>query len=188
MPQGQGKRLSLKFSCASYLPSNMLPNYLRPDYLQLDAKSCRNKAASVSFPLTAITTAFSCPKVPIPTRQGGYQRVKRSSASAVGPPERCRERTLSALLGWRQQEPSPDTGGLILCWAARGLSCFMDLNGTSVRKLGKRGQDPPVTCLVWIPAAPAETERRLLQTWLFRTCVIIYARRLMKGKLKGADF
>lgn len=171
MPQGQGKRLSLKFSCASYLLSNMLPNYLRPDYLQLDAKSCRKKAARVSFPLTAITTAAFCPKVPIPTAESAAESWLSS-----------------ALLGWRQREPSSDTGGLILCWAACGLSCFMDLNDTSVRKLGKRGQDPPVTCLVWIPAAPAETERHCLQTRLFRTCVIIYARRLMKGKLKGADF
>ena len=101
MPQGQGKRLPLKFICASYLLSNMLPNYLRPDYLQLDAKSCRNKAASTYFPLTAIIMAFSCPKVPVPTRQGGCQRVKHSSASAADTPQHCRELTIICFVGLR---------------------------------------------------------------------------------------
>lgn len=48
-------------------------------------------------------------------------RESNRSASAVDVAEHCRGLTICSV---GQQEPSPDTGGLISHWAAHGLSCF----------------------------------------------------------------
>lgn len=61
-------------------------------------------------------------------------------------------------------------------------------NKWCVRSWGKETRIHMESGLVWIPAAPAEPGRHWLQPWLLRTRVIIFARRLMKDKLQGADF